>query len=714
MTYPKHAKHALVAVIFTLLIPVFAFADTLTLTTDKASYLRGESMKVTAVYKRTSGTPITSPSTREIRIKTPSGSEVVQTRMSNVGNGVYTYSYRFSTYAPTGTWEVRGKFAYNGVETRTYTYPKVAATVGDVTAPVTTVNPAGGTYASAQSAALSANETATIYYTTDGTTPAYPVSGSTRTYSAPIPIAASTTLKFFARDTAGNLEAVKTAVYTIGGTATKTHDLNNAALTWNGYGTCLGCHRSQSADMYQGVHYQWQASAAGMTTGPATQGKMDALDGSSALNAYCINIVGGWKACGTCHAGTGAKPVATATPTDAQLASIDCLMCHSNAQVAPYSRTRNATTGLFEPAAGVDMNRVLRSVAKPTRNSCLSCHAKAGGGDAVKRGDIAVASGGTADALYDVHMATSRGNLTCQSCHKFTSHRVAGRGSDLRPLDSTVTVSCSSTTCHSNKASLSSGHASTDVNHHMKRVACQTCHLPRYAKNANDTAATEATETHRDWEANEWNAVLGRYEPLPTKANDLVPRYAFWNGTSWGNNLNEVAVIDPATGNYKISRPVGAINDANSKMYPFKYKTSRQPVDTVTGKLIGLSTATFFATGNYVQSVQDGLTNTGRTGDSWQTVTTDEYQALNHQIPPASGNALSCSACHPNSTATAMKLVTNYGYATTKPMSDLCNDCHGTESYPGYKSFHDKHVTSERYDCSRCHNFSRKAERGLN
>ena len=709
-------KQIFAVFVFTFLMPVLAFADTLSLTTDKATYLRGETMKVTATYKRNDGRPITSPNTREVRIKDSSGKELVQTAMYNAGNGIYTYNYKLSSYARTGTWEVRAKFAYNGTEIRKYAYPKVTSTptTGDTTAPVTTASPAAGSYSTPQSVTLSSNEPAVIYYTTDGTTPVYPAAGTTSTYSAPITIAASTTLKYFSRDTAGNKEAVKTASYSIAAASGKTHDPNNASLVWSGYGTCLGCHRTQSADMYQSVHYQWQGSGAEMTTGPATQGKMDSLDGASALNAYCINVMGGWKACGTCHAGTGAKPVATATPSDAQLSSIDCLMCHSNAGVAPYSRTRNAATGLFEPAAGVDMDKVVRAVTKPVRNSCLSCHAKAGGGDAVKRGDIALASGTSADPLYDVHMATSRGNLTCQSCHTFSSHKVAGRGSDLRPLDSTTAVNCSSTTCHPTKSSLTSGHSSADVNHHMKRVACQTCHLPRYAKNANDTAATEATEITRDWEGAEWNTTLSRYEPLITKANDLAPRYAFWNGTSWGNNLNDVAVIDPATGYYKISRPVGAINDATSKIYPFKYKTSRQPLDTATGKLVGLNTATFFASGNYTQAVLDGLANMGRPGDAWQTVTTDEYQALNHQIPPASGNALSCSACHPNSTATVMKLITNYGYATTKPMSDLCNDCHGTESYPGYKSFHDKHVTSKKYDCSRCHSFSRKAERGLN
>jgi len=688
------------------LMPVLAYADTLTVSTNKATYAKGEVMSITAVYKNSGGTPITSPSLREVRVKNPSGTQLVQTNMTNAGNGVYTYNYTLSTSAPTGTWEVRGKFSYNNVETRTYTYPVVSTATGDTTAPVTTATPAAGTYTGAQSVTLTANETATIYYTTNGTTP----TTSSTVYSAPVNIATTTTLEYFARDTAGNSESVKTGVYTIN-IATNGH----AGIIWTGYDLCTTCHNGQAQAMYQSVHYQWKGSAAEWTTGPASQGKIDATDGSSALNSYCINIQGNWGPCGACHAGTGAKPVATATPDAAQLASIDCLMCHNDTVNAPYSRVRNATTGMFEPAASLDMNLVAQKAnIKPIRKNCLGCHAKAGGGDAVKRGDIALASGTTSDILYDTHMAMgSGGNIQCQGCHTMTAHRVAGRGTDIRPLDSTVQMSCSTTTCHPTKNSITSGHTTSNTNHHIGRVACQTCHLPKYAKNAGDTAGTEATETHRTWETAEWNATLNRYEPVPTKANDLTPKYAFWNGTSWGSNAFDDAVIDAATGAYKVSRPVGAINGAaGTKLYPFKYKTATQAL--ANGKIVPLSTAKFFATGLYDDAVQDGLVYMGLPASTpYTTVTTDEYQLLNHQIPASAGNVLTCAACHPNTTATQMKLVTNYGYGTTKPQSDLCNDCHSSKSMPSYTSFHSKHVTEKKYDCGRCHNFSRAAERGL-
>ena len=81
----------------------------------------------------------------------------------------------------------------------------------DATPPTTTASPSGGTYTSAQSVTLSANEPATIYYTLDGTIP----TTSSTIYSSPIPISTTTTLQFFAKDTAGNVESVKTGTYTI-------------------------------------------------------------------------------------------------------------------------------------------------------------------------------------------------------------------------------------------------------------------------------------------------------------------------------------------------------------------------------------------------------------------------------------------------------------------------------------------------------------------
>lgn len=85
------------------------------------------------------------------------------------------------------------------------------STPADTTPPTVTPSVAAGTYTSSQSVSLSANETATIYYTTDGSTP----TTSSTQYSTAISITATTTLKFFGKDTAGNSSTMQSVTYTI-------------------------------------------------------------------------------------------------------------------------------------------------------------------------------------------------------------------------------------------------------------------------------------------------------------------------------------------------------------------------------------------------------------------------------------------------------------------------------------------------------------------
>lgn len=82
---------------------------------------------------------------------------------------------------------------------------------GDTTAPITTALPAGGSYVDSVTVQLSANEPASTYFTTDGTTPTI---NSTK-YTGAFTLTSSTTLKFFSVDSAGNSESTKTETYTI-------------------------------------------------------------------------------------------------------------------------------------------------------------------------------------------------------------------------------------------------------------------------------------------------------------------------------------------------------------------------------------------------------------------------------------------------------------------------------------------------------------------
>lgn len=498
---------------------------------------------------------------------------------------------------------------------------------------------------------------------------------------------------------------VKTEPETSSSTTTSTTSTSSsphANLTWQGPGTCLACHTDKAKEVHASAHYQWQGAAPYMVNGAAQQGKL-----KTAMNSYCINIMGNWNGCGACHVGLGAQPNPTTNPTQTDLQNIDCLICHQK----DYKRVK--VNGVFVPDTAnmtITMDQAVQTVHKPVRANCIQCHAKGGGGDNYKRGDMAVAHANTTDKVFDYHMSTSGKNLTCQQCHTTKNHRIAGRGSDLRETDLDVKVTC--TNCHSSKASLTTGHSSTDISHHVSRVACQTCHIPVFAKNAADTTATEATEIYRTWVTPEWNATLNRWEPTITKANNVKPVYRFWNGYSWGYSLYDVATMNPATGNYPTSYPIGAINDANSKLYPFKYKTAEAPYDVTRGTLIALATNVYFSTGKYTDATLQGLINMGySTADQYKAVKTETWQLITHEVPPKS-YALQCSACH-TSSATQMNLK-SMGYVLKADSRTVCSQCHGYKDPTkiSYTSLHSKHVASKKYDCSKCHNFSRP-ERGL-
>ncbi len=373
---------------------------------------------------------------------------------------------------------------------------------------------------------------------------------------------------------------------------------NHAGLTWNGPATCLECHEDKAREVHGSGHYRWLGEVTEGVNGPLQQGKL-----FIAVNSYCGNITGNWAGCSSCHIGLGAQP--TPTVSSAQLQNIDCLMCHQK----DYKRKKVNGSFVPDPTMTISMDTAVQTVHLPERSNCLQCHAKGGGGDNFKRGDIALAHANTGDRNFDVHMAaTPTGNLKCQSCHTTSQHRIAGRGSDLRQTDLDGTMSCSTSTCHPGKAA-PSNHANPDINRHVAKVACQTCHIPAYAKNAADTIATEATEIARDWWLPEWSAALNRYEPAITKAGDLKPEYRFWNRLSYNYYLGEAAWIDPETGNYPTSRPIGGINDPASKLYPFKYKKAYYPLATNLNRLIALNTSIFFATGNLDAAVKSGLKN---------------------------------------------------------------------------------------------------------
>ena len=126
----------------------------------------------------------------------------------------------------------------------------------DLTAAVTTPSAAGGTYEESVSVILSANETATIYYTTDGTEPTIYSS----VFTTPLTFTADTVLKYFSVDSSGNVEQVKTENYKIIERTERTYTYNYDSAN-SGYVTSLPSIFGAGATLQAGLGGYYQGDS---------------------------------------------------------------------------------------------------------------------------------------------------------------------------------------------------------------------------------------------------------------------------------------------------------------------------------------------------------------------------------------------------------------------------------------------------------------------
>lgn len=302
----------------------------------------------------------------------------------------------------------------------------------------------------------------------------------------------------------------------------------------------------------------------------------------------------------------GPKPNPVDQLTEADYNNVDCLLCHG----PDYKRTVVKEGDAFKlvPAPDVDVVAVAQNAQRPTAAMCLRCHTGTGGGPNAKHGVIP-----TKDT--DVHMAAG---VQCVDCHTSEAHKIAG-GADLKAQELTdVEVDCSN--CHT-----SAPHqAEAVLNNHTDRIACQTCHIPLIARDPNMPTVVE-----RDYTTPVLNEKTGLYMPTNVWANNVMPEYHWWNGR----------MVNPP-------EPVGSIDDAASKITPWKRATYTNIGDKATNKAIYLKLGAYFITGNPVAAAKKGSEASGQPFSGEVTgVTESMVFSLNHQVAPAS-QALTCNDCH--------------------------------------------------------------------
>jgi octaheme c-type cytochrome (tetrathionate reductase family) len=400
---------------------------------------------------------------------------------------------------------------------------------------------------------------------------------------------------------------------------------------------CLECHEDAAEDFMKTSHWHWMPMQDVIGKGQVPLGKQNTL------NNFCIAIDTNWPRCTSCHAGYGWKD-ASFDFTDAT--KVDCLVCHDltgkykkfpTGAGHPVYEPKEWQGKMWEP---VDLAGIARSVGKPTRAACGACHFKGGGGNNVKHGDMEKALAKPAYDL-DVHMSVDGQDFSCQECHTTENHDIAGNAMFASPSGYNH-LEC--TSCHD--ADL---HEKAILNWHGKSIACQTCHIPEYAR-ANptkiwwdwSTAGGKHENVKDEWGMDTWVKKKGTFE----WGVNLEPAYAWYAGTSGQYLLGDDINPDEVT---KLNWPEGSKQDAKAKIYPFKIMRGKQPYD-VQRKVIAVPKL-FGKTGywksfDWADAVGQGMAQVGQEfSGEIGFAETESWWKINHMVAPAE-NALKCKACH--------------------------------------------------------------------
>lgn len=388
---------------------------------------------------------------------------------------------------------------------------------------------------------------------------------------------------------------------------------------------CLECHKEHAEDFMKTTHWTW-AQEQTINGRTVNRGKKDVI------NNFCTSIESNWPRCTSCHAGYNWED---ADFDFSNPGNVDCLVCHDT--TGSYVKD---SSGAGRPAQRVDLVYVAQNVGKPTRFNCGTCHFYGGGGDAVKHGDLD-SSIEYPSRSVDVHMDADGNDFTCQECHVTEAHAIPGNSLGVSPGGRNH-FDCS--TCHTMEP-----HQQSRLNQHSARVACQTCHIPYFAKEVPtklewdwSTAGQDLQDTRDELGMHAYDKKKGHF-----KWGKMVqPEYLWYNGK--GDAYNKGDKIDPAAVT-KLAYPLGDISEDQARIYPFKVHRGKQLYDT---RYKTFLTAKVFGDGGYwkefdwdkaarLGTAASGMPYSGEYGFA----PTEMYWRINHMVSPKE-EALGCLDCH--------------------------------------------------------------------
>ncbi len=378
-----------------------------------------------------------------------------------------------------------------------------------------------------------------------------------------------------------------------------------------------------------------------------------------------------WCRCTSCHAGYGWKD------KDFDFTSqenVDCLVCHDTtgtyrkfptARGHPAYEEKKFKGKVFKP---VDLRKVALKVGATSRTTCGRCHFYGGGSDGVKHGDLDSSLFKASKAL-DVHMDVKGLNYSCTACHVTKAHQISGRIYSqpapnkhqlALPKDDGERLACES--CHSRTP-----HKKKEVlNHHTDKVACQTCHIPRYARGGVFTKMWWDWSTAGKLDKN-GKAIVKKDEHgniifLSKKgdmgwAQDVEPEYYWYNGSMGYFRAsdkippeNEPNAVNAAS--LEINSLKGDYEDPKARIFPFKVMRGKQPYDPenrilVIPHLFGKKgTGAYWGEYNWEKAAAVGMREAGLPfSGKIDFIETDMYWPITHMVAPKE-QALSCEECH--------------------------------------------------------------------
>ncbi len=382
---------------------------------------------------------------------------------------------------------------------------------------------------------------------------------------------------------------------------------------------CLECHKDAAHQVMQTAHWTW------LSGDVMRNGELVRIGKKNLLNNFCISINGNWASCTKCHAGYG---WGSADFDFTKQENVDCLVCHDGS--AGYSKGK---MGL--PGEKVDLRAAAGSVRMPRRDNCGACHFNGGGGMGVKHGDLDDSLiNGSGD--NDVHMG--RLGFDCVDCHATEEHRIPGK-MNATYSDSTRALRMECDDCHG-----ATPHADAQLNKHVARVACQSCHIPAFARKyptKMDWDWSQAGDSTRKDDPHAYLRIKGAF----IYKDNVVPEYAWFNG-----KMERYILGDTLSGpDQAMNKPIGSRADKTAKIWPFKVHRAKQIFDPVNRVLIPPVTSGeggFWTEFDWAKAARLGMEQAGLPySGKFAFTDTHMYWPINHMTAPKE-KALACTECH--------------------------------------------------------------------